>query len=249
MIVLEAAETKPELGAEALIRQARRRQRRRWTGLAAAVLIAMVSGIAVHLSSAARTPARTTTGSKPMGPKVTVAAYPTCLASRLRLSTRAYNVDMTGAYAIYSITNIGSAPCALAGTPLFSATDSAARAVGTVQETYANTGRARATSGTAERRVVLWPGGHGSFAAWWQNCPDALPSAQVKIVTLTSSWTFVGQSSGITQVTPDAAVGCKNVPVVVSQFEAGVMSHPPWVPTPSAGSPGGFDVETEVFGP
>ena len=105
----------------------------------------------------------------------------------------------------------------------------------------------RERSKTGGKSVNLLPGRRGSFAAWWDNCLDSVPSSEAKTEAVTVSWTFAGQKSGIAQHIPKFTVGCPDVSFTVSAIELGVMSHPPWLPAPSAQSP--TLGTTYVFGP
>jgi hypothetical protein len=226
------------VSAEALIKEARQRQRRRWLSIAVATIVVVVaSGIAVHLASPARKPpVQSTTGTRQSGADTT--AYPTCGPDQLALSSRFYNVDISGSYDIYSVTNKGAAPCRLNGAPRFAVQNAAGKAVETI-------------SGSVPRgegkSVNLPPGRRGSFAAWWDSCPNSLPSSEVRTEAVTVSWTFAGQKSGIAQHIPKFTVGCPDVSFTVSAIEPGVMTHPPWLQAPSA-QPQRLGT-TYVFGP
>lgn len=79
------------------------------------------------------------------------------------------------------------------------------------------------------------------------NCPVSVPSSEATTESVTFSWTFVGQEGGIAQHIPKFTVGCPDVSFTVSAIEPGVMSHPPWLPAPSAQSP--TLGQTYVYGP
>jgi len=159
-----------------------------------------------------------------------------CGPEELTLSGQFYNVDMSGSYEIYQVTNIGSTPCSLGGSPIFAAQNAQAEGVETISETFSSAaGSPVATS--AGTPVDLEPGSTGSFAVWWQNCPDPIPSAKVSEQDVTTSWTFAGQQAGVTQEVANFAAGCPALPMVVSALQLGVMAGPPWLPAPSAGSP------------
>ena len=216
------------VSAEALIKEARQRQRRRWLSIAvAAIVVVVASGIAVHLASPARKPpVQSTTGTRPSGADTT--AYPTCGPGQLALSSRFYNVDISGSYDIYSVTNKGAAPCSLRGAPRYTAQNVAGKPLMTISESVPR---------GEGKSVNLPPGRRGSFAAWWDNCPDSVPSSKATTESVTVSWTFAGQKSGIAQHIPKFTVCCPDVSFTVSAIEPGVMSHPPWLPAPSAQSP------------
>jgi hypothetical protein len=203
----------------------------------ATLIVAFAGVIGVHLAFPARkAPLQSTTGTRPSGPKPT--AYPTCGPGQLALSSRLYNVDMSGSYDIYSVTNKGAAPCSLRGAPRYTAQNAEGKPVMTVSEGFPT---------AVSKQVNLLPDRRGSFAAWWDNCPDSLPSSKATTKSVTVSWTFAGQKSGIVQHIPKFTVGCPDASFTVSAIEPGVMSHPPWLPTPSAQSP--TLGTTYVFGP
>jgi hypothetical protein len=226
------------VNAEALIKEARRRQRLRWLSVVVAALIVAFAGvIAVHLAFPARkAPAQSTTGTRPSGPKPT--AYPTCGPGQLTLSSRFYNVDMSGSYDIYSVTNKGAAPCSLRGAPRFTTQNAAGKPVETISESFPR---------AVGKPVNLLPGRRGSFATWWDNCPDSVPSSTATTESVTVSWTFAGQKGGTAEHIAKFTVSCPDVSFTVSAIELGVMSHPPWLPAPSAQSP--TLGTTYVFGP
>jgi hypothetical protein len=145
---------------------------------------------------------------------------------------------MSGSYDIYSVTNKGATPCSLKGAPRFAAQNAAGEAVETISE-----GFPRAVG----KPVNLQSGRSGSFAAWWDNCPDSVRSSRATTESVTVSWTFAGQEGGIAQHIPTFTVGCTDVSFTVSAIEPRVMSHPPWLPVPSAQSPP--QGTTDVFGP
>jgi hypothetical protein len=224
--------------AEALIKEARQRQRRRWVSVVvAAVVVALAGGIAIHMASpASKPPAQTTTGTRPSGADTT--AYPTCDASQLALVQHIYQVAMDGAFVIYSVTNRGVTPCSLQGAPRYAALSAGGKAVETVVE-----GFPRAVG----KRVNLPPGGTGSFAVWWDTPKNSVPSSELRSENATTSWTFRGQRVGIAQDRQTLMVGPSAVGLTVSAIEARVMSHPPWLPEPSAQSK--TLGTTYVFGP
>ncbi len=193
---------------------------------------------------AAREPAGRT-ASRSRSREVADASDPVCAAGQLALSSQLYQVGMPGAFEIYSITNVGVTPCSLVGAPIFAAKNADGQAVEADSETFSNAAGGAVESSVAGDPVDLSPGASGSFAVWWQNCSDPVPSSGLTLQNVTTIWTFSGQEAGITRVMPNATVSCPNVVLVASEIEPGVMSSPPWLPAPSAGLPPGGVAPTE----
>jgi hypothetical protein len=101
------------LMAEALIKEARSRQRRRWLSIVAAVLVLAVLGavLVTHFTS----PAKKTTTRTGTNPTATV---PTCLASQLLAANGPPlgGASQEGSFTV-TLTNRGHGPCVLDGYP------------------------------------------------------------------------------------------------------------------------------------
>jgi Protein of unknown function (DUF4232) len=169
--------------SEALIREARARQRKRW--LAAAALLALAAGTAMAVSAVLPASHRRPTNAA-NGPLAAASARP-CRAGQLRLGKPSFD----GAYTAHVVdnltfTNASSRRCSLRGWPTIEAVLPGDRTV------PARAGRVRnATSSAAvpTRTIVLAPGAAASFHAIENDgtgldniCPMPLPAVQALVV-------------------------------------------------------------------
>jgi hypothetical protein len=168
---------------EALIREARARQRKRW--LVGVVLIAAVAG--AMLAAFAIFPAVHPGALDGHGRVDGIAALPRCTAEQLRLGKPGFD----GAYTAHVVdnltfTNVSPRSCVLRGWPAFEVVLPGGRNVA------ARTGHVRnATSSRAvpTRVVLLRPGGAASFHAieadgtgLEEMCPAPLPSVKALVI-------------------------------------------------------------------
>ncbi len=127
------AEGPPESGrdAELLIREARRRQRRRWLAVgSAAAVVAAGTGLGVALSGGRRPPSPPRTRSHPTVPTLSGGALPSCSSADLKAAVGGVQGTSGQWYITLQFTKVGAGRCAVSGYPAVSLVGAGGQPVG-----------------------------------------------------------------------------------------------------------------------